>query len=203
MSSTGVTTACQFTCPKCRTVLPPADRLFELCEVTCTQCKASLEMSCFPALFVRPDTSAPGNIVSDQEAACYYHAGKQASEVCDHCGRFLCTLCSVDWHQSHLCPDCIRHARTRHKRSSGSISRTRYDLIALVIAILPALLFWPSLLSAPTTLFVVVFFWRKPCSFFEKRWHARARFITAMILALLQIAGWGTLISLLITEGFS
>jgi len=81
--------------------------------------------------------------------------------------------------------------------------RIHYDLIALMLAIFPAIFIWPSLIAAPATLVMVVYHWRRPCSFLEKRWHARIRLLTAASLALLQIAGWTILVYQLTTGGLS
>ena len=191
------------TCPHCQTAVGNATLLFEPFQSCCTECGAQLEVSFFPELFNESPLALAGNVVSSEEAACFYHAAKQASEVCDHCGRFLCALCSVDWHQEHLCPDCIQHAGKPGKRRSGSHSRTHYDRLVLGLAVLPALMFWPTLVTAPATLFLVVYFWKRPCSFIETRRRARVRFIVAACFAVLQIAGWTGLGILLATGALS
>jgi hypothetical protein len=191
------------TCPKCKAAIRPMDRLFEMNSGICDGCGQRLETTIFPALLSKPTVTTAGSIVSSEEAACFYHQGKQASEVCDHCGRFLCTLCSVDWAGMPLCPDCVRHTGKRNKQRGAAMVRIHYDLITLMLAILPAIFILPTLISAPATLIMVVYHWRRPCSFVEKRWHARIRLLTAASLSLLQIAGWTVLVYRLTTGGIS
>lgn len=203
MSVDGVTRARELTCPHCKAEVSPGSLLFKPFGTSCEACHSRLEITVFPELFNTSVTSRAGDIISAEEAACFYHEAKQASEVCDHCGRFLCALCSVDWHQEHLCPDCIQHAGQTRKRGNTSMGRTHYDRLTLALATLPALFIWPSMITAPAALFLVVYFWRRPCSFIEKRWHSRVRYIIAAMFALLQVAGWGFVIVQLATGGFS
>jgi len=59
-----------------------------------------------------------------------------------------------------------------------------HDSVALALATLPALLFWPVLLTAPLTLFWIVRHWNSPGSILPR---TRARFYLAGVIALSQI----------------
>ncbi len=63
-------------------------------------------------------------------------------------------------------------------------SRTMYDSIALALAIFPAFLFWPVLVTAPLTLFWIFRHWNSPRSILPR---SRARFYIAGLIALSQI----------------
>ncbi len=65
--------------------------------------------------------------------------------------------------------------------------RVLYDNVALVLATLPALLVWPSLIAAPMSLFVSIRYWRAPSSIVPR---TKVRFIIAILISLLEIAGW-------------
>jgi hypothetical protein len=63
-----------------------------------------------------------------------------------------------------------------------------YDSIALALATLPALLFWPVVFTAPAALYVVVRRWREPGSLVPR---TKVRFVLAALFALAEIAGVG------------
>lgn len=203
MATTGGPTKPRMTCPRCHAAVGPGVLLLTPLQSRCDTCNAQLEVSFFPALFRSPTTTEAGEVVSAEEAACFYHQNKQASELCDHCGRFLCSLCSVDWHQEHLCPDCIQHAGLEGGRRHEIAIRTHYDRITLALAVLPTLFIWPTIVTAPVVLCLSVYFWRRPCSFVAKPWHARTRLTIAALFALLQITGWGVVIFLAATGALS
>ena len=60
------------------------------------------------ASFLHPYADRPGRItvadalLSEGESSCFYHPNKRAVVPCDQCGRFLCTLCRVDFGQRVL-----------------------------------------------------------------------------------------------------
>ena len=63
-------------------------------------------------------------------------------------------------------------------------SRTMYDSTALALAIFPAFLFWPVLVTAPLTLFWIVRHWNSSRSILPR---TRVRFYIAGLVALSQI----------------
>jgi hypothetical protein len=120
-----------------------------------------------------------------EDATCFFHATNQADAVCEGCGRFLCEVCAVDFGGSTLCPACIATKKANPARAAGS--RWMFDGIALLFALLPMLMIWPTLLTAPAVLALVVYGWGKPNSVLPRvRW----RFVLAGLVALAQIAGW-------------
>ena len=73
-----------------------------------------------------------------------------------------------------------------------------YDNIALLLALQPIILlpFWfMTILTAPAALFMVIRYWRAPSSVAPR---TKARFVTAGILALLEIAGMIAVISFVV-----
>ncbi|MBT8357824.1 MAG: hypothetical protein HKO79_14810 [Desulfobacterales bacterium] len=176
--------------------------------ISCTQCNASLEreninrqelMPCpfcnsllqvdiFPAMFRAIPAGKSGEVLLEKsEASCFYHPQKKATIVCSLCGRFLCDLCDVDLNEKHLCPSCLEKGRTKRKIISLEDQRTCYDRIALLIAIVPMLGFWLTILTAPIVVFITIRHWKSPGSIVRK---TKIRFIVAFIIASLQIAGW-------------
>jgi hypothetical protein len=59
--------------------------------------------------------------------------------------------------------------------------------MALVLATLPALLVWPTIITAPMSLYVAGRNWRKPSSLLPR---TKARFYVAVLLAVIEIVGW-------------
>jgi hypothetical protein len=59
--------------------------------------------------------------------------------------------------------------------------------MALSVSILPMLFFYPTLITAPLTLFITYRYWNAPLSVGH---HTKIRFVVASILALLQILLW-------------
>ncbi len=176
------------TCTKCGFVLNEA--LFNQPDWSlCPSCSSPLRLEVFPTLF---DTPAPAQtaqaVVAEGEASCFYHPSKKAMLPCEVCGRFLCALCDVELNGQHLCPACLASGQKKGRLSNLDNRRVLYDSLALTLALAPLLL-WPfTLITAPAALFVALRYWRAPGSVVHR---TKIRLILAMVLALVQIAGWG------------
>jgi hypothetical protein len=154
----------------------------------CPFCKSLLRVDVFPAMFREIPAGKSGEVLLEKrEAGCFYHPQKKAVIVCSLCGRFLCDLCDVELNENHLCPSCLEKGRTKRKIESLEDHRTCYDKIALLIAIVPILGFWLTILTAPIVLFITIRHWKSPGSIVRK---TKIRFIAAFVIASLQIAGW-------------
>jgi hypothetical protein len=146
-------------------------------------------------------------VQTEKEAGCFYHPAKKAAVACAACGRFLCALCDVEFNGQHLCPMCLEKGKTKRKIKNLENHRVCYDKIALFVALISMLFIWPTLISAPIVLFMVIRYWNAPRSIIPRTWNAprsiiprtKIRFILAFGIACLQIAGWvlifGSLIS--------
>ena len=150
----------------------------------------------FPAL-IRPvveGKSAKTVVVSD-EAACFYHSAKKAVIPCDSCGRFLCALCDIAIEGRHICPKCLELGMDKGQLENLETSRVRYDSIALSLAVLPLLIFWATLITAPIALYYCVKYWNVPLSVVKS---SKLTFIVAGLFAVLELIGWGILFVYLI-----
>ena len=180
-------------CDKCQQQLPGA--IANLTEpAACPSCRALLTVHVFPA-FLRPVVRGRSSetLASQEEAGCFYHPHKKAVVPCEDCGRFLCALCDLEIDGRHICPACVEIARQGGKSLRTSGQRTLHDQVALTLAALgPAIIGWGSIIAAPITLFMVVRYWNEPARSPVPR--TRARLIVAGSLALLEIAGWSTLL---------
>jgi hypothetical protein len=175
-------------CPKCRAWL--LEGIFNQQELSpCPACGVPLQIEIFPALFRKIGAGQSGEtILIEGESGCFYHPQKKATRPCDSCGRFLCALCDCELRGEHFCPACLETGKTKGKIKSLDNQRTLYDSIALALAIYPLLIFYFTLITAPMALFVAIRYWKAPQSILRR---TKIWFVVAMILATLQIAGWG------------
>jgi hypothetical protein len=184
-------------CPKCSAWL--LDGIFNQPELTpCPACGVPLQVEIFPALFRKIAPGQSGEtVIVEGESGCFYHPQKKAVLPCDGCGRFLCALCDCQLNGQHFCPACLETGKTRGRIKSLDNQRTLYDSIALSLAVYPLLIFYFTVITAPMALFVAIRYWKSPPSLVHR---GKIRFVVAVILALLQIAGWGILIVTLATR---
>ncbi|HZR47536.1 MAG TPA: hypothetical protein VFA47_12565 [Candidatus Manganitrophaceae bacterium] len=65
--------------------------------------------------------------------------------------------------------------------------RVLYDNISLSLAILPLLIFWFTIITAPIAIYFILRHWKSPSSILPR---TKVRFVLAFLLAVLQITGW-------------
>ena len=164
----------------------------------CPACGTPLQIEVFPALFRNQSVGQSGEaILVEGESSCFYHPQKKAVVPCQGCGRFLCALCDCELHGQHFCPACLETGKTRGKIKSLENQRTLYDNLALILVIvplIPPLTFigiYATIVTAPAALFVAIRYWNAPRSIVRQ---TRIRQVIAIVLASLQITGWGVLI---------
>ncbi|PYS52738.1 MAG: hypothetical protein DMG13_15470 [Acidobacteria bacterium] len=178
-------------CPKCQTpLLENAINSFGLAP--CPGCQNLLQLEIFPALFRQNAPAQAGEgLLVEGESTCFYHSGKKAVLPCQGCGRFLCALCDCELNGEHFCPACLETGRTKGKIKSLENRRTLYDSIALSLAVVPLVIFFFwffTIVTAPMALFVAIRYWNAPRSIIHR---TRIRYVVAMIVATLEVAGWG------------
>ncbi len=154
----------------------------------CPSCGTPVQALVFPAMFRELPTGTAGEklLVAD-EAGCFFHPKKKAVVPCDACGRFLCALCDVDFNGRHLCPLCLESGQKKRKIKNLEKHRTIYDSIVLYMAVLPMFTVWLTLITAPLTIVMAIRYWKAPSSILPR---TKIRFIAAMGIAALQVAGW-------------
>ena len=183
--------ATTFECRKCASALP-VESINSNVIIPCLSCGTRARVNVFPALFKAPEKPhTPDRIVMDKESSCFYHPEKKAVIPCDHCGRFLCTLCDVTYGERHLCPACVEQGADSITETPTENEYTYYDNIALLLAFGPILsmIFWfITPITAPLALFVVVRYWKRPLSTMPRR---RWRYGVAALFAIAQMGAWG------------
>jgi hypothetical protein len=169
-------------CGACSRPLPP--EIWTGDGRHCFSCGAPILMKVFPAFAQSKMGSFPQPVAAELEASCFYHAQNRAYTPCEECGRFLCSLCTLEIPGRTLCPVCFETSLRGHTIQNLETSRTMYDSIALALAVLPAFLFWPILVTAPFTLFWIIRHWNSPRSILPR---TRVRYYIAGLVALTQI----------------
>jgi DNA-directed RNA polymerase subunit RPC12/RpoP len=156
--------------------------------VRCPGCGQRVRIAVFPAIERTRTGASPEAIAAETEASCFYHPHSRAAVPCDACGRFLCHLCDLEVEGRHLCPACFNTGLAANRLENVETRRTMYDTLALALSTLPALLFWPVILTAPASLYVIIRRWRAPGSIVPR---TRVRFYLAALFALAEIAAVG------------
>ena len=184
-----------FPCPKCKTALAIEPGTAEI-VAACPHCGEPVEAYFFPAFFRSLDTGAAAAALADHtEASCFYHPQKQALRVCDGCGRMICALCSVDLGAEHLCPTCIATGKKKGKLATLEDTRTRYDTIALSLAVLGLVVYMFAIFLAPAAIYISIRHWNSPGSLLGS---GKTRFVLAILIALATLVFWCAVIGVLI-----
>lgn len=175
-------------CPQCRRVLEPISWHAEN-RGACWHCRTDFDFVGFPQLTAARARPMAKAVLLADSATCFYHSTNQADAACENCGRFVCSVCAIDFGGRRVCPPCIAAIKTDDVQHVTR--RTLYDGIALGLAALP-LLVWPvTIVTAPAALGCVIFGWRKPQSLVAP---GRVKLVAAALLALIQMSAWGFVI---------
>ncbi len=158
----------------------------ELLTNPCRTCGSHLIAAVFPAMVRRQPLVLPERIAVADEASCFYHSENKASIVCERCGRFLCSLCDLEFDRKHLCPGCFATSAEKHELPGLERSRTMFDSLALAMATLPLMLLYTAIVGAPMSLFITARRWNAPSSITPR---TKVRFYLAILFSLAEIAG--------------
>lgn len=74
-------------------------------------------------------------LVDPSDASCFFHAGKKAAVACETCGRFLCSLCDLEFGGRHICPPCLAAGRKKGTLGKYDHFRLSWSGVALLIAV--------------------------------------------------------------------
>jgi hypothetical protein len=183
-------------CPKCK--IPLEWQSFNAQEMTaCPACNAKLRVDIFPAFF--KDSSVPamaGLSAIGDESVCFFHPQKKAAVACSMCGRFICSLCDIELGDQHVCPTCLEAGKKKKKIRNLETHRVLYDNIAIYVAIIPMILIWVTIISAPISIYMSIRYWKAPMSIIPR---TKIRFIAAIAISLAQLAAWFVIVSHLTT----
>jgi hypothetical protein len=180
-------------CARCSMPLPRWG-LDTAVETACPTCGSENIVRAFPAVFAERTAAAPEAALMG-EAACYDHPGKRAVAACQQCGRFVCQLCSVELGGAVWCPSCVAAGAGQARAANADEPRTLYDSIALTLPLV-SLIMWPlTIATAPAAIVISISKWKQPLSLVRRnRW----RFVAAIVIGTLMIAGWIFLVAAIV-----
>ncbi len=158
----------------------------------CDSCGTPVLAHIFPAFFEALDSGTKAAAaIPREDANCFYHDDKRATEICGQCGRLLCSVCDVIIHAQHICPGCIESNRNNSKLTRFQSRRMMHDNIALLLAFAPLVLGWTGILAAPAAIVYSIVRWRAPGSLLPR---TRIRFVFAILLAIISMTVVGFVI---------
>jgi len=162
----------------------------------CGRCGNLQYTAVFPAVFQEAEKgNSPEKLLIDEHATCFFHSDKVASVLCDECGIFLCDLCDLFIDGKHFCPRCLKS--NKGKIASLQNRTILYDSIMLLLALLPLLIIYLTIITAPVTIIGSIYFWNKVHTPYKRgKW----RFILAIIISLVELFGWGALFITIISN---
>lgn len=182
-----MTPAFALRCPNCKRQLE-AHSWSDDASGQCRLCGTSFEFMAFPALTAATTRIAPQTAEVAADSVCFFHSQNRAESICEGCGRLLCPVCTVPFMGQKLCPVCISTAAKKESAPVAVRGRVLHDRVALGLAILPLLIFYFTLITAPLALGWTIYAWNKPGSLVGGR--SRWRLIVAALFATAEIAGW-------------
>lgn len=163
----------------------------------CPHCNSRLRIHTFPALFADSTAGQDNPIpVSEDSATCFYHPSRPAVVPCGSCGRYLCSLCEIELGEDTICPNCMDKAARSEEVTELIDARTRYDSIALTLAVVPVLFWFVTIFTAPLSIYITVRHWRSPLSILPR---SRIRFVLAFLIAGIQVSLWSVFLYSLLT----
>lgn len=178
-------TTAQVKCGGCGGMLDPS--LLARAEASCTKCNRKIEGIAFRALWRPVEIVRADALVVAEDASCFHHPQNKAARVCDGCGKFVCKLCDIEVHGTHLCPTCVEAGVKKKKVASLDHARVLHGHIALALAVIPLLMWYFTCLTAPAAIYVAVRYWKRPGSVIG---GSHLPHILAIIIASLEIIGW-------------
>jgi len=173
-------------CPQCRGALK-VTRYSERIDERCPVCGVEVELLVFPRLFGSPPPPL-SPAATEAGAVCAFFPGLKAVKVCDECGCLLSEKAAVAWGGGDYCLPCLHRLREERKSTDFVARASLHDhrALALVTWLAPFTLF-----TAPLAVFLLMRY-RKDRTTFVPR--GKARWWTAMVLALAWIALWSALL---------
>lgn len=177
-------------CVFCNYTVNPAQLAGADGMIQCGNCGRQSALLALPALLVSHAAKPPPPIdpPGEGQAACFYSPSRRATKECSHCGVLISDVWAAQWGSKSVCLKCLDHLREKGKDGRFQTSRTLWDNVALVLALLPfTLVFWWAVFAtAPAAVFLALWHWNSPRSLVPR---SRFRLVTAMVLGLAQVGG--------------
>lgn len=99
----------------------------------------------FPAILRDRTAPKPERLQEPGQGSCYFHPDYEATAVCSHSGRFLCSLCAVPWKGETISFDALLELRKQRHADlvpfrAGLAKQAMY--LGLASIVLPPLALW-------------------------------------------------------------
>jgi hypothetical protein len=169
-------------CPKCKVWLGDLTQMGES-RAICPRCLKDLQVWVFPAIY-RPLSAQvkAAESVMEGEATCFYHTQKKAVVACESCGRYVCSLCDVDFNGQHLCPTCLETGARKKNITSLERERPLHGRQAFILSLIPVFL------TGPVAVFMAIRYWNAPGSLVKpRRWYTRVALVFGLIQTILLV----------------
>ena len=145
----------------------------------------------FPALIRSKEVIKQESVLEEGQSTCFFHPKVSATAICVVSGRMICDLCTTEFEGKTVSFEALQTLVGNKGSSKRSNVLTNWDSIALALAVLPMLMWFFTIITAPVALGICIFKWRHgPTGVFRRR---RWRYIIAGLLAFAQIVFWVTI----------
>lgn len=147
------------------------------------------EVRLFPAVIRPKEMVTAGHIIEEGQSSCYFHPSYPASAICEQSGRMICNLCTTEWNGQTVSFEALQELIAGgNQRGARAKARVKWDDVCLSLAVLPMLLWFVTLVTAPAVLVIALVQWRKGPTSLVRR--SRWRYWVGSGIALLQVFGW-------------
>ena len=181
-----------FPCRKCGLILP-ADVFNTPEPAGCPRCHNLVVARVFPAFIEGPREGRAGEVIGiDELSGCFFHPDRRAVVPCGECGRFLCALCDLEVQGRHLCPGCLEAGRQKAALAVFRTAHTRWDNVALMLATFPVFFYFITPFTAAAAVFISIWKWRSTRAAMVP--YSKGRFVVALLVASLTLAGWAAIL---------
>lgn len=149
---------------------------------------ADHDVQLFPAILRESAKVKIDPLVEAGTTTCFFHEKLPASAVCEVSGRMICDLCKTEWKGQTVSFEALQSlVGQKGKRLKGEVA-TKWDSIALVLALLPLIMWFTTIATAPVALGICLWKWRAgPTSVLRK---SRWRYVLAGLIASAEIVFW-------------
>ena len=142
----------------------------------------------FPACIRERNAVRADAVLEAGQSSCFFHPKLTATALCEVSGRMICDLCKTEFNGKVVSFEALQSLLVQKGMVGRDAVRIRWDEIALVLAVLPMLLIFPTVITAPTALVICAVHWRKGPTSIVRR--SGWRYLVAGLLALGQSGFW-------------
>ncbi len=128
-------------------------------------------------------------ITEEDDANCYKHQKNLAVKACDHCGAYICSLCDIEIHGEHICPDCFNN---QQKSQSNSKSNFMHAQLAFILSIAQVFIWYLIPIFSIGIIIYSIIFWKKDKNPYGK--SSKIFFILAILISLIALIGFSILL---------